>query len=405
MNDKSIRFKEEFLILGDNKKIQSYTTEKKLKKIIRREQRSKLSGIWGTLGWKDDKPFNIEIQNSKEGNREKERRDISTIDIISDLQGFNSKIISTTDNVIERYINFDHSEFQIKWEEIKTYEEIPELRLDLFVDDTEGVIVYYYHQQKVDFGQLDDDSVFEQFIQCEKTDDNYTTKRDRLTYFFKVLPPKEYSVGGDGQITWEEEDRNTSFILKIITFDREQESPKKLLQSFFEDESLNQIITTQEGSITHNIFGKKKYKLLIYDNSVRVTSVASGNKNRFDMRGIFRSVNDEYRIDRSKKTLLLIHGTFSNTLNTFGHLVKFRNGESELEDFLKLRSYQQVIAFNHPTISADVFDNVAELKKLLGDEKFKQSVSLLAASRGCLLTQAIGADKDLPFTVDKSLMF
>jgi hypothetical protein len=123
------------------------------------------------------------------------------------------------------------------------------------------------------------------------------------------------------------------------------------------------------------------------------------------MRGIFHTVDAEHQIDRGKKTLLLIHGTFSNTLNTFGHMVRFRNGSSELEDFLKLSPYEQVIAFNHPTISADVFDNVGELKRILGDEKFEQSVSLLAASRGCLLAQAIGADKDLPFSVDKSLMF
>jgi len=405
MNDIKNRFEERFLILGDNKKIQQYINEKKLKKKIRRDQRSKLPGIWGTLGWKDDKPFNLKIQNSKEGNKDEERRDISTIEILNELKGFNSEIANSSENVVERYINFDNTDFGIDWDKIKTYDEIPELRLDLFVDDTEGAVVYYYHQQKVNFGQLDDDSVFEEFIQCEKTDDNYTTKRDRLTYYFKALPPKEYTVAGNKQIIWEEEERSTSFIVKIITFKREQKSPTELLDNFFKGDTLKQINTSNGDKVTSELFGKNKYGLLIYDNEVLCTSVASGNKNRFDMRGIFYTVNEEHQIDRSKKTLLLIHGTFSNTLNTFGHLVKFKNGSSELEDFLKLSQYEQVIAFNHPTISADVFDNIEILKLLLGTEMFDRGVSLLAASRGCLLAQAIGADKDLPFKVDKCLMF
>ena len=194
MNDNNNRFKENFLILGDLNKIEGYSTEKKLKKIIRRDQRSKLPGIWGTLGWKDNKPFNIQIQNSKYGNKDEDRRDISTNEIINELKGFNNQIKSNSENVIERYINFDNSNFGIEWDKITTYDEIPELRLDLFVDDTEGAVVYYYHQQKVNLGQLNDDSVFEQFIQCEKTDDNFTTKRDRLTYNFKVLPPKKFSI-------------------------------------------------------------------------------------------------------------------------------------------------------------------------------------------------------------------
>jgi len=405
MNDYKKRFKENFLILGDNEKIENYTTEKKLKKIIRRDQRSKLPGIWGTLGWKDNKPFDIQVRNSKDGNRDENRRDTSTIEIINEIKGFNRQIKSNSENVIERYINFDHSDFNIDWNNIKTYDEIPELRLDLFVDDTEGAVVYYHHQQKMNFGQLDDDSVFEQFIQCQKTDDNYTTKRDRLTYYFKVLPPKQYTVVGGNQLIWEDEERSTSFVLKIITFKREQKSPKELLQSFFSQDTLKQINTKGGDNLTYELFGQNKYRLLIYDNKVHCTSVASGNSNRFDMRGIFYTVDEQRKIDRNKKTLFLIHGTFSNTLNTFGHLVKFRNGSSELEDFLEQSQYEQVIAFNHPTISADVFDNIEELKRLLGEDKFKHSVSLLAASRGCLLAQAIGGDKNLPFTVDKALLF
>ena len=405
MNDRKRQLDRRFLVLGDESKIQKYTNEEKLKKIVRKEQKNKLSGIWGTLGWRNNKPFNISINNSKNGNSNAEKRDISTINIIEEIKEFNNEIKDVSNDVIERYINFDSSDFNIDWSQIKTYDEIPELRLDLFVEDKEGAMVYFYHQLKENFSQLSDETAYEQFIQCQKTDDNYTTKRDRLSYYFKVLPPFEYTLLKNKQIEWTDDLRTTSFIIKIITFKRKEGSPADLLEGFFSKENIKVLSQTKGASATYALFGKKKNELLIYDNSVNNCSVASSNKNRFDMRGAFYKVDNEHKIDRNKKTLLLIHGTFSNTLNTFEALIKYRNRSSELEDFLSVNQYKQVIAFNHPTISADVFDNIKALKSLLGQEKFTKSVSILAASRGCIFAQAIGANSSLSFTVDKCLMF
>ncbi|MFC2121339.1 hypothetical protein ACFLTI_07090 [Bacteroidota bacterium] len=405
MNDRQNQFDKKFLILGDANEIQSHTSEAKLKKIVRKARKNKLPGIWGTLGWKDDKPFNPDIRNSKYGNTNEDKRDASAISIINNIKSFNNKIKSISNDVVERYINFDAADFNINWSQIKTYEDIPELRLDLFVGEMEGAIVYYYHQYKEKFGQLNDDAVYEQFIQCQKTDDNFTTKRDRLSYYFKLLPPFDYTITNNGQIDWSENERSTSFIIKIITFKRSEGTPKQLLKKFFSKENINLFSSTKDVSDKHPLFGKKKNDLLIYDGSIKNSSVASSKKNRFDMKGAFFKVDEKHKIDRNKKTLLLIHGTFSNTLNTFEGLIKLRNGGSELEDFLSKNNYKQVIAFNHPTISADVFDNIKVLKKLLGNEKFKYGVSILAASRGCIVAQAIGADKQIPFKVDKCLMF
>lgn len=405
MNDGKKQFDKRFLILGDDELIKKYSNEKKLKKIIRKLQKAKLPGIWGTLGWKEDKPFNVNISNSKNGNSDEDKRDISTINIIDNIKSFNSDITNVANDVVERYINLELADFGIDWTEIKTHLDIPELRLDLFVDDTEGAMVYYYHQLKGNLRQLNDKSVFEQFIQCQKTDDNYTTKRDRLTNYFKVLPPNNYTTANNGQIDWDDELRTTTFIIKIITFKRKEGTPGFLLKDFFNKKNIKMLASTKGGSITYDLFGKKKYGLLIYDNHVKTSSVASSNKNRFDMRGAFFNVDDNNKIDRSKKTLLLIHGTFSNTLNSFKDLVRYRNEGSELEDFLNVSQYKQVIAFNHPTVSADVFDNIKVLKELLGEEKFEQGIGILAASRGCVLAQAIGADKALPFFVDKGLLF
>jgi hypothetical protein len=405
MNDKNNQFDKRFLILGDYTLINKYTKTKKQKKIVRKQQRGKLPGVWGTLGWKNDQAFNLEVINSKTGNTNENKRDIITTQIIEEIDSFNSSIKEISNDVVERFINFENTNFNIDWAKIKTYDDIPELRLDLFVKDEEGVIVFHYHQLKENFQQLNDESVYEQFIQCQKTDDNYTTKRDRLTYYFKVLPPYKYNITKNNQIEWTEELRTTSFILKIITFERISGTPGEILNDFFSKENIKLLASTSGASATYSLFGKNKNELLIYDNTVKSSSVASSNKNRFDMYGAFFKVDNEHKIDENKKTLLLIHGTFSNTLNTFESLIKLRNNSSELEDFLSINQYKQVIAFNHPTISADVFDNLKAFKKLLREVKFKKSVSLLAASRGCILAQAIGANKTIPFIVDKCLMF
>ncbi|MEN8116882.1 MAG: hypothetical protein ABFS16_07880 [Bacteroidota bacterium] len=404
MNDSISQFDNRFLILGDMSKIQDYTNEKKLKKIIKKEQKGKLPGIWGTLGWKDNQPFNFDVQNSEEGNTDESTRDISTVEVIDHIKSFNTEIKDVKNEVVERYINFDSTNFNIDWEKVKKYDDIPELRLDLFVDDSEGAMVYYYHQRIKNLKKLNDISNFEEFIQCKKTDDNFTTKRDRLTYFFKVLPPYKFTSDNSEDITWTRDKRITSFIIKIITFKRKAETPKNLLEEFFKPENLVMTVKSKGGNLTYPLFGKKKYGLLIYDSSVKISNVASSDNDRFNMRGAFLKVDSSHKIDYSKKTLLLIHGTFSCTLNTYMDLVRYRNGTSELEEFLKLSGYEQVLAFNHPTISADVFDNVKQLKKLLGSQEFEKGVSLLAASRGCLLAQAIGADKNLPFKVDRALM-
>jgi len=405
MNDREKQFDKRFLILGDLGKIKEYTNERKLKKIIRKEQRGKLLGIWGTLGWRDKRPFNFDVQNSKEGNTDESKRDVSTIEIIDHLKSFNTEIKDVKNDVVERYINFDSTDFNIDWKNVKNYEDIPELRLDLFVEDFEGAMVYYYHQRKTNFRKQNDRSNFEEFIQCEKTDDEYTTKRDRLTYFFKVIPPYQYTADDARNIIWTRKKRITSFILKIITFKRKPAPPKKLLKDFFKTHNLIMTAKTKGGNLTYPLFGAKKYGLLIYDNSVKTSNVASSNKDRFNMRGAFFKVDENHKIDYRKKTLLLIHGTFSCAFNTFRDFVKYRNKTSELEVFLKLTGYEQVLAFNHPTISVDVFHNVNQLKNMLGPQKFEQGVSLLAASRGCLFAQAIGADINMPFSVDKCLMF
>lgn len=405
MNDRKNPFDKRFLILGDRARLIKYTNEKKLKKIIKRNQKSKLSGVWGTLGWRNGDPFKLTVTNSENGNTSDRKRNRSTKGIISNIQSFNKQIKNVKSDVLEHYINFEKTKFDIDWSKIKKYSDIPELRLDLFVDEREGAMLYYQHQQKNKVSVLSDDDVYEQFIQCKKTDADYTCKRDRLTYFFKVLPPFEYTVNKSGNIVWTTTKRKTAFVIKAITFKRTSGTPEVLMQKFFSKDKLKSIASSKGGSLTHSLFGKKKYGLLLYDASVKSSTVTMSKKESLTMRGAFHAVDDKHPIDRSKKTLLLVHGTFSSTMNSFGAMVKLSNGSSQLQNLIDSCEYEQVIGFNHPTISADAFDNITVLKQLIGKTKFSQPIGMVAASRGCVLAQAIGATKGLPFAIDKCLMF
>lgn len=92
-------------------------------------------------------------------------------------------------------------------------------------------------------------------------------------------------------------ERKTSFIIKVLTYKR---------QRLTEDELLKQAISnlnTKEANKENLLgrFGEGKYKLLKY--------IKASN-----------SFNNTYSedIDFDKKTLFLIHGTFSSTVGSFG---------------------------------------------------------------------------------------
>jgi|GEM_PF-1203430 len=395
-----------FIVLGDVEKMNGLDKSLVTKKILSKADKNKLDGIWGTLGWKSGADtMDLQVENSKLGNRDADKRDHITADIVNGLAQINPEIKDIATDVLERYITIDTSNASIDWKAMTHFSDFPELRLDLFVEDREGAMVYYYLQHKNNFGLLNDASVEEEFIQCQKTDDNFSTNRDRLTYYFKAIPPYDYSVNEDGCISWSDDLDETNFIVKIVTFSRNTGDPKKLLGEFFDKKLLRTITSDGFTPATYELFGKDKNKLLIYDSNVKSSSVGASDKKRYDMRGAFWKVSGEHPIDPGKKTLLLLHGTFSNTLNTFEGLVKYNNGSSELEEFLANSEYEQVIAFDHPTISADAHQNICDFKNALGLVAFAKPIGILAASRGCLVAQAIGADATLPLIVDKCLMF
>lgn len=404
-NDHNEQYDSRFLILGDQEELKGYSKSILKNKILKKQSFEKLKGVWGTLGWERDGDFSFPVINSKVGNANEDIRDIITKGIVGELEDMHDDITDIKTHVLERYINLDHIDFGIDWTKISSYEEFPRLRLDLFVDEFEGAMVYYFHQERNKVMLLSDDQVLEEFIQCGKTKDYETSSRDRLSYYFEVLPPNEYDLNADGSITWSDEPRDTAFIIKIVTFRRKSCDNEKLLKDLFGAEKQRLNLKAKGVEAIYNLWGAPKNALLLYDDSEACSVVATSKDERFNMKGVFYEVDNMHQIDVTKKTLLLLHGTFSNTLNSFQGLLELKDNTSELEEIMLFNGYQQVIAFNHPTISADVFKNGEEFKIRLGDKEFEHPVDIIASSRGCILAQLLASDQDLPFKVGKCIMF
>ncbi len=101
--NKSKEFNRRFLILGDRIKINMYTDSELKKKILKCDQRKKLQGIWGTIGWRDKrKNFDLDIEYSKTGNTDSLKRDTLTSDIVDELQSVNDAIINPKEDLIKR---------------------------------------------------------------------------------------------------------------------------------------------------------------------------------------------------------------------------------------------------------------------------------------------------------------
>lgn len=299
-NDLESQFDSAFLLLGAKEQFNLQSEEEITKRIKVYGNKPKEIGVWASLGWKNNQPFSFEILNSKVGNREELKRDRSAKNCIQNLQSFNDEIKNVKNDVLERYIDFQDEDFGINWLDIENVNQIPDLKLVLFVEETEGAMVYYQHQYKNREGLSEDQYVFEEYIQCEKTE-NYTSQRDRLIYHFPVLPPFQYETDALGNIFWLKKNRETSFKLKIITFKRKSGDNKALLKDFFDKEKLAVHIKSKGQTLTYDLFGSRKNSLLIYDDTVVVSSVASKKMNRYDMRGAFFNVDDEHSIDYSKK--------------------------------------------------------------------------------------------------------
>lgn len=342
-------------------------------------------GMWATLGWADGSEGKLKgkLQFSGEGQTNSLG---PTLDLIKDIYSINPLLNGKELVVTERFINFEEVKF--RWDKDRfELNEIPELRLTLFLKPDEGALVCYQHSDKSKHN--DPDAEFE-FIQPQRTDNSYSSNRDRLNYIFPLLPETELEdedKNGKTLFRRKSRKRSTDFILKIFTYKRNAESAEKL----YEEALITLNKKASDSNLAYELIGKNKYGVLNYDPIAKDFLT-----------------QEEHPIDFNKKTLLLLHGTFVNVWKTYDPLFNEKFGNPPLLNrLLADGKFEQIIALNYATISHDAEQNAKVFYELLGEgNRFTQAVSIVGSSRGCLLAKFLSADpNNEAFTADKVIMF
>lgn len=223
------------------------------------------------------------------------------------------------------------------------------LRFDLFLDRTEGAEVY------LDWGDGPDPTI--QYVQPYATDDNHSYERTRLTYSIPI--PNNPAHRPEA--------------LRALTFRRPGRRP--------DSHSLLDSIASKTGLAVQP-------QLLRYDAQAH------------DMRPVQSAVRE---VDPSLPTLLLLHGTFASTAVSFEELLASRRPWIELLLSRNDGRYEQILAFDHPTILADAATNSADLRAQLDAVPFQHPIDLLTSSRGGLVGQYLANQPTttMPFHVGR----
>ena len=328
---------------------------------------------WATLGWSDSRDFapKGKIAFSNYGNKESIGL---TEEEIKKVYQFNP-LAKGKKFVTERYINFDEVDFGFDKDRIRV-DELPELRMTLFLEPEEGAIVFFQMSDKDNHHDEDADI---EYILPNSTGSDHNTNRDRLNYFFRIIPGGEWENDPNdaAYLVRKGSESDTSFIIKVLTFERHNLNAEDLL-----NEGLNQL-KLKAKKITDNLVDER-YDLLKFD--------ASAND--------FISHNQNFKIDYSAKTLLLIHGTLSNTKGSFAGLYS-RDFDHEdwptdtefLKKLIEEGVYDQILAFDHPTILHDAITNSSWLYNYFGNNRFELPVDLIGTSRGAVVCHQLACDK------------
>jgi len=358
--------KKQFILLGaeeiSNTAVIKHLIEPKIEKKIYHQ----VPGFWGTLGHADDSPVDWEgyLEISAYGNDSSSGMIKEEIKL---LYKANPYLDNRIEKVTERFISFENVKFNFP-KEINE-KNIPELRLTLMLSRDEGALVFYHHQN---FKDSTDEAL--EYILPAPTPNYDTRQRDRLTYIFPIIPQTKIVVDKNGQIVLSDTKVMERFIIRVLTYKR------------------------GEFASSNDVINKSLAKLKVYEQCIRIFDHPellkyNPSSNQFD------TVNGE-TISSGKKTLLLIHGTFASTEKSFHALYK-DNSTQWLKSMLKEYNgkYEQILAFDHPTIIYDAETNIKEFFKLLGESfVFSEPVDIIASSQGGLLAQYLA---NLPLNESK----
>lgn len=342
-------------------------------KVLNRNEANKIPGVWGTLGYANNKPIDWsgELQCSNEGNDDFESN--STVeDEVKLLTQMYPELVIKGD-VKEKFINL--SDLEIPYDDVFSLEELPKLRMDVFLGPDEGALAFYQYQiENNENAELD-------YILPEATVGNNTDQRDRLTYLFNVIPQKSIEPVPDipNRYRLSTKIKNEQFIVKVLIFKRAfRKSKEKNLPSTSKE--IVELIEEELATYKSGLF-VKDHKLLIMDRNT--------GKFHNAIRGA---------IDTSQKTLLLLHGTFASTKGSFGEVYSW------IHNFLKENKYDQVIAFDHPTFFLDAEQNIKKMHQILNEldvQAFDKEVDIIGTSQGGLLAQYLANSKQDSIRVGK----
>lgn len=361
-----------FITLGQKYEGLSVGLQSKLKKKIGHSLKSNPSAAWATLGWADGRNFNPlgTIEFSEIGNLKSKA---VTLEEVKKIYAFNPRS-EGKEFVTERYINFNQVSFGFDEDKVRV-DQFPELRLTLFLQPDEGAIVFYQYS---DLGNHHDKDADVEYVMPNSTGSDHNTNRDRLNYFFPILPPGKWVNDEDNPEYLKKQGGHseTSFVIKILTYKRNN----LIAENLFE-EGLNKL-RLEAQKITKPIIAEK-YDLLKFD-----------HKN-----SKFISHKNGFKIDYSVRTLLLLHGTFASTATSFAglfdkeHLNNSNQSDAKfLQKLIEDGVYDQILAFDHPTIWHDAVTNCSWLYGFLGANKFNYPVDLIGTSRGAIVCHQLACD-------------
>ncbi|GAB5472418.1 MAG: hypothetical protein Mars2KO_05170 [Maribacter sp.] len=114
---------------------------------------------------------------------------------------------------------------------------------------------------------------------------------------------------------------------------------------------------------------------------LQVAKIENGS---FEWVGNFQDFAEQSKLQNQKKTLFLMHGTFSSTVGSFGDLM---NNTGFLNDLVTEGFGKYVLAYNMSTIRSSIADNAQELKKIGITKIKKTNPYIIASSRGCLVAR------------------
>lgn len=339
---------------------------------FQKSKHQKIKDAWGTLGWADDRPMAVEgeLTFSREGNQE--HRGVTQE--IAELLHIQNIEIDNVSQIKERFIDLASLNILNFPESISDEREI-QLRFNLFLEKDEGALVYLQENPLDDYNS--EDSVVH-LITPESTAKDFNQNRYTLKYIFTYLNEKVPNYDSE-KVFLNEDNTESKTVLKVLTFKRSESDITSYTKSAAKN--LNGLATNLAHKGLHKL-GEKKYGIYKFDG-------VSVNGNG----GTFQEVdNTTVTINRQLKTLLLIHGTFSSVEGSFGKLTEtYTEQQSFLQQLLIDGVYDQILAFNHPTASHSIDDNIHALLSRLGDAPFINPIDVITTSRGVLIAESLSA--------------